>query len=196
MHMLAISTDHKIYIFDVIRLDAKTLMNDMKEIFESNEMVKVVYDCRGIKDNFKEKFNVQLEAFDLMLIAAQYYPKLYVLTLSSCIEAVLGVKDAVKDHEIALKRPISQEALNSITLKVAFHIAMYHKLVQKTLLLLYKNPIEALTGEDHDAVDLVDSLSSRKRDNVLDQKSLVGHIKPVNFGIYEKDLESADSGSD
>ena len=196
MHLLAISTDHKIYIFDGIRLDSKTLMNDMKEIFESNEMVKVVYDCRGIKDNFREKFNVQLEAFDLMLIAAQYYPKLSVLTLSSCVEAVLGVKDVVKDHEIALKRPISQEALHSITVKVAFHIAMYHKLVQKTLMLIYKNPIEALTGEHHDAVDLVDTLSSRKRDNVLNQKSLIGHIKKVNYKIYENDLKSADSGSD
>lgn len=184
MHLLAISTVDKIYIFDVIVLDAKKMMHEMKEIFESNEIMKVVYDCRGVKDNFKVNFNIELETFDLMLIAAQSYPKPKVITLSNCVEAVLGVKYVVNDHEISLKRPITRNVLETVTVKIAFHIAIYHKLVQKNFFDRFKQQTENLAIGAGGICDVLEGLSGRQLMSVLNEESLVSGVKPIDYSIY------------
>lgn len=184
MHMLAISTVNKIYIFDVLALDAVEMMEEMKEILENEDIQKIVHDCRGIEDNFMTKFGLSLETWDLLLIAAQSYPKEKVISLNSCIETVLGMKNNVRNQEVALKRPISSEALGAISEKVAFHIAMYHKLVRKNFQRFMQQTEKQLKRDKVGVRRFLDGFSNRTLEMVMDQQLLMNDEKPVDLSVY------------
>lgn len=155
-------------------------MNEMKEIFESDEILKVAHDCRGIKDNFKTKFNIDLETFDLMLIAAQFYLKSEVITLSKCVQTVLGLSN-VNDNEIILKRPFAVEAFDGMALKIAYHIAMFHKLIQKDFSQRFKQQSEELTFRSKGVSNLLESISGPNLMTVLSKES---PTTPIDYSIY------------
>lgn len=180
MKLLTISTFNKIYIFDVIALDAEIMMQEIKEILENDDILKIVHDSRGVKDNFKTKFDIKLETLDLMLIAAQTYSESKVISLGACIETVLGVKNAVKDNEILKERPFSSSCLEEAATKVAYHIAMYHKLVQKSFQHRFQQP----SFENQGILNLMDGLSVKKLEMVLKNQSFLSDFKPIDYSIY------------
>lgn len=134
-------------------------MDELKDILEGENQLKIVYNCFGLLDNLKTKFNVTLHPlFDLMLVAQSHFKK-KVATLNDCINAVLGLNVNIQELPF-LKRPISQKDLEEVAKKTACHVAMYHKLVQLEFVSQFQQNLELnskTSGELHCFLDTTNS---------------------------------------
>lgn len=67
--------DDEIFIFDVLELGKALFENGMKEILESTEITKVMYDCRGDSDSLWEEYKVKLtNVLDMQLFEYMVRP--------------------------------------------------------------------------------------------------------------------------
>lgn len=186
LNLLTISTVNNIYIFDIPALNPKKTMRELKEILQSDNQLKVVYNCFGIQDNLQTKFGLVLApVIDLMLVAAQSLPKKKVVTLSGCIDVVLGFSINFSDKEQFFKRPISQEDLDAIAAKTAFHLAMYHKLVQHDFASRFQQNSE-VTASSFSSI-LFSELETNQKLKNLESQSIIHDVKPIDYSIYTSD---------
>lgn len=62
-----ISTDVKIYIFDIMILGR--IENQLKNILEANAPKKIIHNSDRVADNLKHKYNIDLNGvFDTMVV--------------------------------------------------------------------------------------------------------------------------------
>lgn len=155
-------------------LNASKTMGDLKEMFESKNYLKIFFDCRLLLDNLKATFDIRVDsAFDVMLAAAQFYPKNEVSSLAGCVEAVLRVDPQIMPstrHETlaAFLPAIHQEIIKS-------HFTQdFHRRFEQ-----YISPNKSITSF-YSKFRPNDSL-----DNSFNNPSVISGIKEIDFSVYD-----------
>lgn len=177
--LLSISTPDNIYVFDLSTLDAERTMSELKAILDNETVLKVVYDARGLNDNFTAHFNFKVHpVFDLMLAAAQFHPHQEVLSLKECAKSVLGVLMEIDDRRVASDVLVSND---EIATKTAYHLAMYHKLTQKIFVKSFQKP-----KENQMANFLVNNLDTNQEylEKTNEDRPYVCEINSIDFSVY------------
>lgn len=183
--LLVISTGDKVYIFDLLHLDANKTFEELKEILTSDAHLKIVYNARKLVSNFKSKFRVELKpTFDTMLAAAQFYESESVIGYRNIVKTVLGVDVEVEEFKGIICRPLSQEILHSFAVKTAYLVAMYHKLASKGFSFAFGK----YSSDSTDSKDLFSML------NLTDSEELQlqlqsSEIREVDFSVYQTAAE-------
>jgi hypothetical protein len=116
-------------------LNRDRTLRELQQILESKSQLKVIFDCRGLKDNLLTNFNINLNSvFDLMLTASQAFPgDLRVRDLSICVQKVLGSNCKVESEIGFCERPLPRDYILKIAQQTGFHLALYHQLTHKIL---------------------------------------------------------------
>lgn len=153
-------------------------MGDLKELFESENYLKLFFDCRMLLDNLKTSFDITVKsAFDLMLAAAQFYPKDEVSELASCIEAVLGVT-------LPKFPTIRQEAL------AAFLPAIHQKIINSHFTQDFHRKFKQFISPEKSISGFYSKFKPNdSKDSSFDQ-SVVSGIKEIDFSIYDSNQEA------
>ncbi|CRK97471.1 CLUMA_CG010860, isoform A [Clunio marinus] len=146
INLLTIATSEKIFIFDMISLNASNAMKEFRKIFEDESIMKIVFNSAMLKDNLKIKHNVELNGFfDISFPIAEFYSSQYkFLDLNQSIETILGINPQIRNQEVFLKRPINQDNLIDIALTSAYLLPMYSFLSRKTFSKYFEKKIEAI----------------------------------------------------
>ncbi|XP_021430908.1 piRNA biogenesis protein EXD1-like [Oncorhynchus mykiss] len=57
---LQIATKNKVYLFDILMLEARAFKNSLSMILENNHILKVTYSCQRIAECLRAQFGVNL----------------------------------------------------------------------------------------------------------------------------------------
>lgn len=178
-------------MFDVLALGTKRIASDLKNILESEQYLKVAYDCRGLKDNLKVKLGLKLEpVYDLFLVSALFFKPQKVMGLNNCIESVLGIHNVVSDKGVSMTRPVSSDNLRDIATKTAYHLAMHHKLVQKDFTKRMLESSRNFLNETYSSDGCMDRLKCSETDKNLNETlKMQSQVKTrlFDFNIYSSD---------
>lgn len=163
------------YIFDLLQLNCSKTMGDLKELFESVNYLKLVFDCRMLLDNLKANFNIAVEStFDLMLAAAQFHPKNQVCSLAGCIRAVLHIEPP----KIFSKQ---QETL------VAFFPAIYQSIISSHFTRRFHREFEQFISPCKSIESFYSKFKPGDSFDTSIDRSIISGIKEIDFGVYESD---------
>lgn len=139
-------------------------MKELKSFLEDESCLKVMFDCRRTIDNFAFNFGVTITpVYDVMLVAAQSYPKDKIRALENCVKAVIGFDlEKSSDQRISIPRPLSQQDLLSIANKSAFLLPMYQKLMQKDYIGRYQTALDDFIGNVSEISELNQQFDSEE----------------------------------
>ncbi|XP_062868105.1 piRNA biogenesis protein EXD1 [Trichomycterus rosablanca] len=107
---LQVATKNKVYLFDILILGARAFKNGLSAILDSEKILKVVHDCRGIAGCLMAQFEVNLvNVFDTQVADVVHF---YNLTGGFLPDRVSTLQEVVSSH---LKIPA--QSLSSLKIK-------------------------------------------------------------------------------
>jgi len=140
--LIQISTPSKIYLVDVLVLGKATFEGGLREVLESEDYVKIMFDCRKDSDALFHVHGVRLQnVFDCQVADIIIRRNMtgmmpgFVQGIARCLKAYLRISEAelqdkaqgkllMEDPDVWGKRPLSRTLLNY----AAFDVANLHRL--------------------------------------------------------------------
>ncbi|KAI8746528.1 piRNA biogenesis protein EXD1-like [Biomphalaria glabrata] len=195
LSLIEIATDTKIYIFDMLVMKSEAFDAGLREIFENENIKKIIHDCRFIADMLRHQYSTEMKnVFDTQVAKAFTVKSVglsrYVQNLTNCLRGQLCLTDdqvfKVQDYEykdyekLILERPLSDKLLNDVSTNVGHMIRLYRVLLEKmldeytTAVDIYMNYIDYMEGD-------------------VDKCRRFGHLFPEIFGELNKWLYQAKS---
>lgn len=87
---LQIATYSKIYIFDLMTLNAKRLFNDLRSVLESDAYFKITFDSRLLLDNLNNHFNMKIQPICDLMVVLSLERETKLNNINDCIQEVFG----------------------------------------------------------------------------------------------------------
>ncbi|KAF6020041.1 EXD1 [Bugula neritina] len=150
---IQISTSDVVYLFDVCAMGHSCISYGLGQIFSSQTVLKVTYDCRWMSDLLFHQYNVKiLNVFDVQVASVLSYRALhggdlpaYVKSLQSLVEQYLlvghdeyhvyKIRQAFKDSEEQLwaTRPLHSYLLDSLAKTVSYLVELKKPLLDEMM---------------------------------------------------------------
>lgn len=159
---VCISTSTCVFLFDIQKLGVEAFEKGLKRIFENENIVKVIHDCRNAADCLINIYNTELKnVFDTQvadyLINMQMYTGessfKYVNSLDSCLFKYLEIPQQLllnrnrcasfnDEKEFYGKRPVAGDFIN-ILIKNSMYLTLLKERQEKQLMLPFENTVES-----------------------------------------------------
>ncbi|BFZ15031.1 hypothetical protein BsWGS_18069 [Bradybaena similaris] len=154
LSVVQISTETDVIAFDILELGKEAFAEGLHTIFQSNNIVKVIHDCRWISDMLHEQYKIRItNVFDTQVANACVYRILhngnwpqYVESLPACLVKHLKlqpedvtffrVKDGVQQtsgQPSWLERPLSKQLLSAAQKNVSYLTQLHQVLLKKMM---------------------------------------------------------------
>ncbi|GFR57404.1 exonuclease 3'-5' domain-containing protein 1 [Elysia marginata] len=188
LSLVQIATDSELIIFDIIRLGEEAFKAGLQNIFESEDVMKVIHDCRWIADLLRYQHEVSLaNVFDTQVANAFAYRSLtggkwpsIVESLPDCLKNRLNLP--LQDVNIAqimelnreendilwLVRPLPSELLDTARKNTVYLLRLQRVLLGEMLM------------EFKAAVDIYLNCSSGTQED-MEKCRLTRHLLPIAF---------------
>ncbi|GFO47536.1 exonuclease 3'-5' domain-containing protein 1 [Plakobranchus ocellatus] len=161
LSLVQIATDSELIVFDILRLGDEAFKAGLQAVFEAEDVMKVIHDCRWLADLLRWQYDVTMvNIFDTQVANAFVYrsrndgdwPR-YVESLPGCLINYLNlspqdvqftkVRERFKDKDEAvwLVRPLSPRLLTAAT-KNTVHLLRLQRVLLVEMLAEFKAAVE------------------------------------------------------
>lgn len=141
--LLAISTLQNIFLFDLEVMGDVCLDKGLRDVLESTDIVKVVYDCRLMSDCLRQKHLTKLlnvrdvEAEDIAVVHQRHgVIRRHTRTLEYLVNRYLGIPIAISldiEPNMWSERPLSIDLQKTIAVQASFLIPLQKAMEKKYL---------------------------------------------------------------
>ncbi|KAG7466382.1 hypothetical protein MATL_G00164140 [Megalops atlanticus] len=166
---LQIATKARVYLFDILLLGAKAFKNGLSMILESNQVLKVTHDCRGLAGCLWTQYGVKLaNVFDTQVADVMHFHaetggflpdrvstlhevvRLHLKIPPSCL-ASLKVKDQFteEDRKVWYVRPCPASLLKVMALSV-IHLQPLRLVLLDTLMSDYTSRVDSYLSQSQE----------------------------------------------
>uniref|UniRef100_A0A224YSX7 Exonuclease 3'-5' domain-containing protein 1 n=1 Tax=Rhipicephalus zambeziensis TaxID=60191 RepID=A0A224YSX7_9ACAR len=173
LSVLAVATSSKVYVFDVQKMKKELFDHGLKEIFESDEIEKIIHGCRHLSDCLHHHYQVGLNnVFDTMVADVIIYldKKLeagdcqlpsYVRGIQNCLRSFLNLsydqlkytrsRQGSQEDEVCAwgQRPLSLRQIDALVKDVVY-LGELARVCLKLMLQKFHLGVEFFLGLDRD----------------------------------------------
>ncbi|XP_063696954.1 piRNA biogenesis protein EXD1 [Culicoides brevitarsis] len=132
--VLAVATNEKVYVFDLLMLDG--IKKELKGVFESSSICKVIHYSKMTQDYLKNRCNIKVRLiFDTMMAYFYISGNREALTVAELISKLFNLPYIEPSKNLSWNlRPIKEEIISQAAFSVGFLIEIQQYLMHKHLL--------------------------------------------------------------